>query len=376
MPNNKKILLVTRPLSPPWDEASKNFAFDLAKNITDYKLTILTSTQNEGLGTNIHQAQIHKKSENDFNFSEKIRSLMFQLTHRKSFAIVHHMFTPTKLNSFVLKNFIQNKHTKILQTVATLREDLYSDEELKSLMFGDVIVTYSKYAKNKLDSLGLKNVRQIYPGFNLNKFTPEEKDIELMNEWNLKSEDIIVGFPGEFVRLGATDFIVDTFLDLWKDPANHHIKYLCACRLKNEKDIEKKKEVVKKLEKAGHLDKVAFSDTFGNVNKLYNLSDIILFPVNNMKGKFDVPLAMIEPYACKKPVIASDLPVLQEFSNEKINVIVPRNNQKALKDAILDLANNELKRKELGENAFKFAHHTFNIKEIAKKYEEIYKDLF
>lgn len=374
--SNKKILLVTRPLSPPWDEASKNFAFDLVRNISDKDVTILTNTFNKELNENVHQAQIHQESKNDFNFKEKVRSLLFQIKNRKKFDIIHFMFTPTKLNSFVIKNFIKNKKVKTIQTVATLREDLYSDDELKSLMFGDVIVTYSKYAKNKLESLGLKNVRQIYPGFNLKKFKPEEKNLELMQKWNLKTDDVIVSFPGEFVRLGATDFVVDTFIDLWKDPANHHIKYLCACRLKNEKDVEKKKEVIEKLKKVGHLNKVAFSDTFGDVNKLYNLADIILFPVNNMKGKFDVPLAMIEPYACKKPVIASDLPVLQEFSNKAINVIIERNNKEDLKQAILDLANNEEKRKELGENAFDFAHKTFDIKNIAEQYERIYEELF
>ncbi len=376
MKNTKKILLVTRPLSPPWDEASKNFAFDLVKNITDKNITILTNTFNEELNKNIHQAQIHRESKNDFNFKEKVRSLLFQIKNRKNFDVIHFMFTPTKLNSFVIKNFIKNKKVKTIQTVATLREDLYSDEELKNLMFGDVIVTYSKYAKQKLESFGLKNVRQIYPGFNLNKFKPEEKDVELMKKWNLKPQDTIVSFPGEFVRLDATDFVIDTFLDLWKDEKNHNIKYLCACRIKNEKDAEKKKEVIEKLKKAGHLDKVAFSDTFGDVNKLYNLADIILFPVNNMRGKFDVPLAMIEPYACKKPVIASDLPILQEFSNDKINVIIERNNKEDLKRAILDLKNDENKRKELGENAFDFAHKTFDIKNIAEQYENIYEELF
>ncbi len=374
--SNKKILLVTRPLSPPWDEASKNFAFDLIKNISDKNVTILTSTFNKELGKNVHQAQIHQESKNDFNFKEKIRSLLFQIKNRKNFDVIHYMFTPTKLNSFVIKNFIKNKKVKTIQTVATLREDLYSDEELKKLMFGDVIVTYSKYAKQKLESFGLKNVRQIYPGFNLNKFKPEEKDVELMKKWNLKPEDTIVSFPGEFVRLGATDFVIDTFLELWKDKKNHNIKYLCACRIKNEKDAEKKKEVIEKLKKAGHLDKVAFSDTFGDVNKLYNLADIILFPVNNMRGKFDVPLAMIEPYACKKPVIASDLPILQEFSNDEINVITPRNIKEALKNNILDLVNDKDKRKRLSKNAFDFAHKTFDIENIAQQYEDIYEELF
>jgi glycosyltransferase involved in cell wall biosynthesis len=246
---------------------------------------------------------------------------------------------------------------------------------MKKLIFGDVVVTYSNYAKEKLNKLGFQNVVQIYPGFNLSKFKPEEKDLDLMKKWNLTERDFVVSFPGEFVRLGATDFVIDTFLELWKDEKNFDIKYLCACRLKNEKDVEKKKEVIEKLKKTGHLDKVIFTDTFSDVNKLYNLADVVIFPVNNMRGKFDVPLAMIEPYACKKPVISSDLPVLQEFSNEKINIIIKRNDKEDLKKAILSLKNDEKKRRELGENAFNFAHQTFDIEKIAGQYEGIYRSL-
>jgi glycosyltransferase involved in cell wall biosynthesis len=370
-----KILLVTRPLSPPWDEASKNFAFDLVKNISNQDITILTSDFNGELNQNITQAQIHAHSKNDFKFSEKVKSLLFQILKRKKFDIIHYMFTPAKLNNFAIKTFIKNKQVKTIQTIATLREDLYSPAEIKKLIFGDVIITYSKYAQQKLQKIGIKNVYQIYPGINLEKFFVEDKDEDLMEKWKIKPTDFLIAFNGEYTRLGATDLIVDTFLELWKNPANHHLKYLNACRIKNKKDEMKKNEITEKFRKAGHLDKVIFTGTFGDVNKIYNLADVIIFPINDMNGKFDVPLAMIEPYACQKPVIVSDLPILKEFSSSKINVIIPRNDKKALMKAILDLKNDKNNRKILGERAYNFAKETFNIQDVAHSYEEIYKSL-
>jgi glycosyltransferase involved in cell wall biosynthesis len=265
-------------------------------------------------------------------------------------------------------------HTpKTIQTVATLRDDLYSPQDLKKLLYGDTIVTYSKWAKQKLEKLGFNNVAQIYPGFDLSKFVPDAKNKDLMQKWNIKENDFVVTYPGEFVRLGATDLIVDTFLKLWQNPNNSHIKYLCACRIKNDADAKKKQEIIQKFKEAGHIDKVIFTDTFADMNALYNMSDTIIFPVTDMAGKFDVPLAMIEPYACKKPVIASDLELFKEFSNENINVIVKSEDAQALKNAILDLEKDPQKRKDLGENAYNFAHKTFNIQNAAHEYEKIYK---
>ena len=70
------------------------------------------------------------------------------------------------------------------------------------------------------------------------------------------------------------------------------------------------------------LDRVVFTDTFAQMPKLYNLSDIVVFPVQNMHGKFDVPLAAIEAMACAKPLVISNLPILQEFAKPDNSVII------------------------------------------------------
>ena len=172
----KKILLVTRPIAPPWDEASKNFAYYLAKTISakenDLELHLMTRGHLPELSKRVVQNEVYTSSRNDITFSQKWRSLFFQFIMRNQFDVAHYFFTPTKLNSFLIKNFLSSKKTKIIQTVATLREDLYSDSEIKKMMFGDLILTYSDYAAQKLNSLGFKNVKRVYPGIDLEKYQP------------------------------------------------------------------------------------------------------------------------------------------------------------------------------------------------------------
>ena len=157
----KKILLVTRPIAPPWDEGSKNFAYYLAKNLNDFEAHLMTKGNLTDLPSNIVQHPIYKTSRvSEFNFLEKIRSLFFQFKTKGNFDINHYFFTPTKLNSFLIKKFIKSPKTKTIQTVAALREDLWLDEDIKKMMFGDLIITYSDYSRKKLESLGFKNVKK------------------------------------------------------------------------------------------------------------------------------------------------------------------------------------------------------------------------
>ena len=374
MPNNnpKKILFVSRPIAPPWDEASKNFAYNLAKEIannnSDLEIHLMTKGILSDLPKNIIQHPIYTSSQNDIGFSQKIRMIWFLIRNARRFDFVHLFFTPTKFNSLILKLIFEifARQTKIIQTIATIREDLFSDEEIKSMMFGDKIVTYSEYAQKRLKKMGFNNVQKIYPGINLEDYKPK-------NSADNKA-DFVINFTGEYIRLGAMDDVIDSFIKIsQKIPES---KLSLAVRVKNEKDAKKKKEVIAKLKKNNLLKRVSFHDD-GNyqMSDIYNLCDISVFPVRNMKGKFDVPLAVIEAMACAKPVILSDIPILKEFSNENNSIQIEAGSVNQLNKAILNLYENKELRLSLGKQAREYVLRNFNIQTAGKKYAKIYKSL-
>lgn len=372
--NKKKILLVTRPIAPPWDEASKNFAYFLAKNLAMFEVHLLTKNILPNLGENIIQHPIYTSSQNDFTFSQKIRSLFFQWKNKDAFDIAHYFFTPTKFNSFFIKTFLKSKKARAIQTIATLREDLYSEKELKKMMFGDLIITYSDYAKDKLVSFGFDNIKRVYPGIDLDEYKKTEKNQTLLEKYGFKNSDFIINFTGEYTRLEAIDNIIESFIQIASKIEN--IKLSLALRVKNEKDAQKKIKVVEKLKQANLLEKVSFHDDgTERMNEIYSLADISLFPVQNMRGKFDIPLAVVEAMACEKPVILSDLLILSELNNGQNSVIIKKDNQAQLIAAILDLYNNPEKRSLIGKNARKFVEERFDIQNIAREYEQLYKKL-
>lgn len=370
----KKVLLVTRPIAPPWDEASKNFAYFIAKNIQGTEINLMTKGILAELPPSVKQNPVYTTAEiAEFNLEQKVRSLFFQFKSRGKFDINHYFFTPTRLNSFLIKNLLTSKKTKIIQTIATLREDLWSDSDLKNLLFGDLIITYSEHAKNKLASLGFKNATRIYPGIDIEKYVPTTKDMRTLSAFGLSASDYVIMYPGEYVRLGATDDIIATLPDLFEKIPN--AKFVFACRVKNEQDAQKKEAVIELLKQNGILEKVVFSDTFADMPKLFNLADVIVFPVRDMFGKFDVPLVVIEAMACEKPIIISDLPILQEFSNAGNSVIIKTGDFQQFVSANVELFQNESRREGLGKAARKYAVENFDIRNVAKQYEEVYKNL-
>lgn len=378
----KKILLVTRPIAPPWDEASKNFAYYLAKTIgakeNELELHLMTRGRLPELPERVVQDEAYTSSQNDITFSQKWRSLFFQFIMRNQFDVAHYFFTPTKLNSFLIKNFLRSKRTKSIQTVATLREDLYSNEEIKKLMFGDLIITYSDYAKNKLNSLGFQNVKRISPGIDLERY---KKNTDLNTDFppradqsQAENSNFTINFTGEYTRLGAIDLVIDSFIEIAREiPA---ARLDLAVRIKNEKDAAKKEAVIEKLKSHNLLEKVSFFDTGQfQMEDIFNRCDISLFPVSNMHGKFDIPLAVVEAMACEKPVILSDLPILSELKTSDNSVTIKRGDVSALTQAILDLHDHPEKRARISRAARKFVEERFDIRKVAEQYRVIYNEL-
>lgn len=373
----KKILYVSRPITPPWDEASKNFAYNLAKEVAQkepsLEIHLMTTATKLGLEENIKQETIYKYSEKDYRLSDKIRAILFQVAFSDSFYIKHYFFTPTPQSSRLIKKFLRGK-SKTIQTVATLREDLLTDNQIKEMMFGDIITTYSDYAKNKLEELGLKNVYKIYPGIDLSEYQPREKNETELKKANFKKEDFIINFSGEYIRLGAMDTVIESFIEVSKKIPSARLSL--AVRIKNYQDAKKKNEVLNRLKKENLLEKVSFHDSGSyKMSDIYNLSDISIFPVADMKGKFDIPLAVIEAMACKKPMIISNIPILSEFSNSGNSIAIEKESPLELTETILYLYNNPEKRNELGENAFNYVKENFSIQKSAQEYIEIYNKL-
>jgi glycosyltransferase involved in cell wall biosynthesis len=370
----KTILLATRALVPPWDEASKNFAYFLAKSITQYAVTVFTTpVALPDLPPTVTQDPCYTSAHLDFN--QKLRLLNALRNHRDDFDITHYLFTPTRRNTSMIKFFSHPTRGKTIQTIATLREDLYKPSELKDLLFANHLVVYSDHSKARLEKLGFANVSRIYPGVDLDLYHPREKDVAAMQFFHLKSDDFIVMYPGEYMRLGATDMLTDWLIEYYQSNPNTNMKFIFACRIKHDDDALKKNEIKRRFKRAGILDHICFTDTYTDMPTLYSIADVVVFPVSDMRGKFDIPLVIIEAYACGKPVILSDLPIFGEFSGEGFCATIPRGDTIALSEKLAYLKENKEIRDTIGHNARAFVEQNFDLKQTVKQYEELYASL-
>ncbi len=371
---SKSVLLATRPLVPPWDEASKNFAYFLGREVNGHKLSLLTTkTPLAGLQESVNQIPIFPSGH--FDLFAKWALFRYLRSVRDSFDVTHYIFTPTKMNTRLIKHLAFPTRGKTLQTVATLRQDLYSQEDLRSLLFADHLVVYTDRTKKSLLDLGFQNVTRIYPGIDLKRYQKTPKNIDFIQSLGFDETHFLVMYPGEYTRLGATDMLVQSLITFFSSHPDTTIRFVFANRIKNEADQKKKEWVQQSFKQAGLEKFVGYSDTVPDMPSLYNSADVIAFPVVNLAGKFDVPLIIIEAYACGTPVILSDLDEFSEFSNPEICVSIEAGSGEKFTESMAYLKDNPHICEQLGQNARRYVEEHFDLTQTARQYESIYSQL-
>src|SRR3989344_3493795 len=189
--NSKKLVFITRPIAPPWDEGSKNFTLSLAKKIRlpYLKPSILTTQKKiKSLPSYIKQVPLYNSSK--LTFINKLKLFFFLL--KTDAQIIHCIFVATPITSVILRCiFLFNKVKKIQTAVAF---DTNSSFILRLLLYGDYIICLSKTTVEKIKKTGTSNVIAIPPGVDTTLYVPGKKKN-------------IIAFLGELYRMKSFDIV-------------------------------------------------------------------------------------------------------------------------------------------------------------------------
>jgi len=374
-----EILLITRPLTPPWDEASKNFAYLLAKNLDNCRFHILVGEYDSKLPKHITQHVIYRGSYwNTLQKTKLVLKLFLLLKRYPAINTVHFLFTPTSFNTRVLKNLVGSPALKVIQTIACIPES--KKEKINSLLFAEKFIVYSKYTKSQIahsrNGVNLRDKTVIIPPFiDLSQFSlaSEKERNYARNKWKVDKKDKVILYPGEYSRLNAMEILIESFSTIkTKLP---EAKLFIACRIKQREDEKIEKKFKKTISLAGLSSSVYFIGKVRDIRELYKASDLTVFPVKSMEGKFDFPFVLLESLACGTPILTSDAAALPEIWNENKKYldkfVFPAGDADILAKKCIRILKQDRKKYEKELN--KFVAERFEKKLILEKYSALYK---
>ena len=384
MQKRKHVLLVSRPVCPPWDEGSKNALRLLALNMHTHVMHVLTATSvfpcldSE---PNVVVERVYSQSGiiNGSTYSRltvlaRLQLLLRLIRNSPPVDIYHSYFVPTAATSVTLRALASKVRVRTVQTIASLPNSAMSDGAIRRLAFADVVVALSRWTEQRLRCAGISAVVRICPPVDVRRYSPEA--VGITNRVSLMQglDKKLVLYVGEYTRLGSLPILSNAISHVCR--AVRHIDFVVPGRIKSKPDLASKEAFVRFLQENGLTNRVRIPGTVEDMPSLIGACDLAVFPATEMMGKFDIPMSLAECLAMGKPLIVSDIPPLSEIVEDGVGVVTSADDDGSeLAEMILSLLGDTPRLSRMGETARKLAIARYDARKVAQQYADIYSQL-
>jgi glycosyltransferase involved in cell wall biosynthesis len=363
----KRVLYVSKNIAPPWNDGSKNLVRDLANHVTTVKPCVLTSRPPKSsryhytgakdsldLRNHVETDDVYRAPKSEFSPDKYENArVLWRLMARAPEDLRHYVFAPNPRSSNAARWMKRMRPSvPVVQTVASAPK-VWDP----GVFFGDHIVVQSQHSQARLAEIGIKS-SVIWPCAPAPKvLTPKEID-----RYRLQN-----GLYNEPMVLYAGDYEVSTGAETVARAAEalhtSGMQVVFACRKKTAgaEAAQKRIEQLHDPKHACHLGELT-----EGLGSLLNAASVVVFPVEDLWGKVDLPMVLLEALALGKPVVVASGGPLAEIPTA---VQIPPGTPEAILPAILRAA------KVTPEACKKAYHDHFRPEVTAKAYEHIYGEL-
>lgn len=242
----------------------------------------------------------------------------------------------------------------------------------------DRIIVQNKYEFNRLIHQYRINPNKIIwipNGINIKLFKPlpEDERKKIKKELGFNKDEFVILYVGRIVKGKGILKLPEIIEELINEYGIKKIKFFIIG------DGNDKEKLIKILKKRKLLNYVRFSKGFINdISKLvryYNVGDILIHL--NINTKFEgSPNVILEAQACGLPVIAFDIPGVQDsISDGKTGFLIRRKDYENYIKKIYVLCSNKKLYENMKINARKNIKNNFNIENIIERYIKVYRSV-
>jgi glycosyltransferase involved in cell wall biosynthesis len=215
--------------------------------------------------------------------------------------IIHYFQGPT-LKGLILVKLIQliTRSRSVISATKPVIPTKYF--RIISFLFKpDVVIVQSKKSENLFENIKYKTTF-VPNGVDTDRFTTVsyEKKLELRNRYGFDEKDFIILHVGP-LRNGRNQKALLELID---------VKVLLVVSITNPSEELIYQELIK-TKKA-----IIWKEYFSNIEDIYSIADVYVFPVFEEQNSIEIPLSVLEAMSCNLPVITTRYGALERILQE------------------------------------------------------------
>ncbi len=367
------MLFVSKPVVPPWNDGSKNLVRDIASHLRRARPTVLTTPGAASLGERVKGEAVYR-SGGDFApaLSANARVLA-RLVTGDAHDVWHFVFAPNRASSSAARLASRVRRATgwrghVVQTVASAPRHF---REAPRMLFGDEVIVLSEWMRARLIGAGApsKNLRVI-PPCAAAPARPSPDDVaKLRGRYALGEGDLVV-YPGDYeVSTGAMTVARAAGALLRAVP---DATIVFACRSKTTGAGAAREAAIAETAGTPVAGRVVHVGEIDDLHTLLGAASAVAFPVDDLYGKVDVPLVVIEALALGVPLVLARGGPLESVSEARF---VEPAEPDALAEALADLLTHPEAARNLGDRGRREYLARFSPGVVAAQHDALYEEL-
>lgn len=372
MRTNGQILIVSKPLAPPWNDSGKNVVRDLLENIDDLTFRVFTPKGYVYPKDNVISEQLYS-GPGDYAPPLKQNLKVFKrlIARDREVALCHFFYTPN-----LVSNVATNLALKISRKAAMLTATSSPDSAKDLLFLGGMerVIVLSQYSARKFMGFGQDRIRHLPPGIPILPPISAKRRRERRRELGLAGGPVVL-YPGDYEFSQAAWTMLEAFRPILGQNPGATLIYACRIKQPPSKVIERQLRM--QAHRMGLLKNIIFLNEIDHMRELLAAADLVAFPVDSLRAKMDAPLVLLEALAEEVPVVVGDIAPLRELVDEegRIGCRVPPGDPKALAAAINKLLADKKRLRAMGRLGRQLVASKYDAKLPARTVRDIYLEL-
>ncbi|HEX2678690.1 MAG TPA: glycosyltransferase, partial [Polyangiales bacterium] len=296
------ILMVSKPIVPPWHDSSKNLVRDLAGNMQRHVPVVLSKRGYERRlpFPRARVEGVYPARSGGFApaLVDNARVLL-RLVAGSHADLWHFFFAPNPRTSSVASRAASLRRVRTLQTVCSAPRD---DVDPKRVLFADRVVVLSRHTERRFLSAGIaaSTLRLIRPSI-APLAAPSAEDRRGMRErlgWPADAPIVVYAGDFEFGRGAALAIEAHSAL-----PRELGAWLVMACRTKTPAARARELELKQLAEQLGCMSSMRWLGETPRIHEVLAAADVVTLPTDTLYAKMDLPLVLVEAMALERPVL-------------------------------------------------------------------------
>lgn len=290
------MIILTNGLTRTATEGSQNVASSLIRRIKKARPETMVVTYGQGTAESDLYLPLNKLF---LNVS------LIRLILKKRQPVLY-VPTPTRMLPVAVRIFVLSRYARWgLKTLLAMTGEWNSAARfLLKISSGEILVTSRQAYKRLLPIVG-DRVRYLQTGVDTSRFCPVEPEqkVLLRQKYGIPADKKVVLHVGH-MKAGRNIGRLLELDDSW------HCLLAVSTQSAGEQDLQLRQRFLEK-------DNVTLLETYlPDIQELYQLADVYLFPVVEAGNCIDVPLSALEAASCGIPVVATAYGELRELMQE------------------------------------------------------------